>query len=187
MPLNEDNSTNPVLRPGPPGTWDAGALGSMSVVRVGEQLHMYYEAWAVWGDRWLMVYDPTGYFDQAGGTIRGATYKGEREPAYQNRLVVQSPARNYRAPSQVPNHYEFQDAVRLASQSIWARLDLQRAPLTTGTPVAAELWSWLPNEGRVVVVAHRALPRLALRLPEGALRAGTCCRRGEDAVESKIG
>ena len=38
-------------------------------------------------------------------------------------------------------------------------------PLTTGTPVAAELWSWLPNEGRVALVAHRSLARLALRLP----------------------
>jgi hypothetical protein len=40
-------------------------------------------------------------------------------------------------------------------------------PLTSGIPVAAELWSWLPNEGRAVVVAHRPLRRLALRLPWG--------------------
>ena len=36
---------NPVLTPGSKGTWDAGALGSMSVVKVGEVFHMYYEAW----------------------------------------------------------------------------------------------------------------------------------------------
>ncbi len=38
---------NPVLRPGPEGTWDAGALGSMSVLKVGDVFHMYYEAWGV--------------------------------------------------------------------------------------------------------------------------------------------
>ena len=39
--------TNPILRPGPKGTWDAGALGSMSVIKVGDTFHMYYEAWGV--------------------------------------------------------------------------------------------------------------------------------------------
>lgn len=38
-------SGNPVLSPGRDGEWDAGALGSMTVVRVGEVYHMYYEAW----------------------------------------------------------------------------------------------------------------------------------------------
>jgi hypothetical protein len=38
---------NPVLQPGPEGTWDAGALGSMSVLKVGDTFHMYYEAWGV--------------------------------------------------------------------------------------------------------------------------------------------
>jgi hypothetical protein len=41
--------SNPVLRPGAPGTWDAGALGSMSVLKVGELFHMYYEAWSIRG------------------------------------------------------------------------------------------------------------------------------------------
>ncbi len=41
------------------------------------------------------------------------------------------------------------------------------SPLTTGTPLAAELWSWLPNQGRVAVAAHLPLARLALRLPAG--------------------
>ena len=35
---------NPVLRPGAEGTWDEGALGSMSVLKVGEVFHMYYES-----------------------------------------------------------------------------------------------------------------------------------------------
>jgi predicted GH43/DUF377 family glycosyl hydrolase len=38
---------NPVLRPGAPGAWDAGALGSMTVLKVGELFHIYYEAWGV--------------------------------------------------------------------------------------------------------------------------------------------
>jgi hypothetical protein len=38
---------NPVISPGSPGSWDAGALGSMTVLRVGEIFHLYYEAWGV--------------------------------------------------------------------------------------------------------------------------------------------
>jgi predicted GH43/DUF377 family glycosyl hydrolase len=38
---------NPVISPGAVGEWDAGALGSMTVVRVGATFHMYYEAWGV--------------------------------------------------------------------------------------------------------------------------------------------
>jgi len=39
--------------------------------------------------------------------------------------------------------------------------------LTSGTPVAARIWSWLPYDGRVAVIAHQPLARLALRLPDG--------------------
>jgi hypothetical protein len=38
---------NPVLAPGKEGEWDAGALGSMSVLEVDGVYHMYYEAWGV--------------------------------------------------------------------------------------------------------------------------------------------
>ena len=38
---------NPVLKPGPKGAWDAGALGSMTVLKAGNLFHMYYEAWGV--------------------------------------------------------------------------------------------------------------------------------------------
>ncbi|MHC4437897.1 MAG: hypothetical protein ACYS3S_11095, partial [Planctomycetota bacterium] len=41
------HQANPVIRPGRKGQWDAGALGSMSVLKVGDILHMYYEAWGV--------------------------------------------------------------------------------------------------------------------------------------------
>ena len=44
-------TNNPVLRPGAKGEWDAGALGSMTVLRVGEVFHMYYEAWGVRGSQ----------------------------------------------------------------------------------------------------------------------------------------
>ncbi len=40
---------NPVLQSGAKGGWDAGALGSMTVLKVGKVLHMYYEAWGIRG------------------------------------------------------------------------------------------------------------------------------------------
>jgi len=40
-------TNNPVLRPGAKGEWDAGALGTMNVLKVGNVFHMYYEAWGV--------------------------------------------------------------------------------------------------------------------------------------------
>jgi predicted GH43/DUF377 family glycosyl hydrolase len=45
-----DYENNPVLTVGEPGTWDAGALGSMTVLKVGDTYHMYYEAWGVRSD-----------------------------------------------------------------------------------------------------------------------------------------
>ncbi len=50
-------------------------------------------------------------------------------------------------------------------------------PLSVGTPVAAEVWSWLPREGRAAVVAHRPLVRLAVRVPDGAMISETRVRR----------
>jgi len=41
---------NPVLQLGAKGAWDAGALGSMTVLKVGDVCHLYYEAWGVRGD-----------------------------------------------------------------------------------------------------------------------------------------
>ena len=41
---------NPVLSPGPEGSFDAGALGSMSVVLVDSVFHLYYETWGVRSD-----------------------------------------------------------------------------------------------------------------------------------------
>lgn len=40
---------NPVLAPGPAGSWDSGALGSLTVLRVDGVWHLYYEAWGVRG------------------------------------------------------------------------------------------------------------------------------------------
>ena len=45
-------SNNPVLRLGTKGEWDAGALGSMTVLRVGDLFHLYYEAWGVRGNKY---------------------------------------------------------------------------------------------------------------------------------------
>lgn len=36
---------NPILSPGKPGEWDAGAIGSVTVAIVDGVYHMYYEAW----------------------------------------------------------------------------------------------------------------------------------------------
>jgi len=43
-------SNNPVIDVGEEGTFDAGALGSMSVVEAKDMFHMYYEAWEVRSD-----------------------------------------------------------------------------------------------------------------------------------------
>jgi hypothetical protein len=39
---------NPILTP-TPGTFDAGGIGTSTVVKVGETYHMYYEAWGKFG------------------------------------------------------------------------------------------------------------------------------------------
>ena len=43
-------SENPVVTMGAEGSWDAGALGSMSVLKVRDTFHVYYEAWGVRSD-----------------------------------------------------------------------------------------------------------------------------------------
>ena len=42
---------NPVLACGEEGSWDAGALGSVCLLRVDGVYHMYYEAWGVRSDK----------------------------------------------------------------------------------------------------------------------------------------
>lgn len=42
---------NPVLKTGPEDSWDAGALGSMTIIKVGEVFHIYYEAWGSRSDK----------------------------------------------------------------------------------------------------------------------------------------
>jgi len=44
--------------------------------------------------------------------------------------------------------------------------------LTEAAPIAAELWSHLPYEGRVTFRAHQPISRVALRLPDGTDLAG---------------
>lgn len=41
-----DYTNNPILSPGSSGSWDAGAIETMTVVRVGDWYHLYYEGWA---------------------------------------------------------------------------------------------------------------------------------------------
>lgn len=49
---------NPLLSPGPEGSWDAGAIGSMTVLNVNGVYHMYYEAWGI---RTQKIWDATEY------------------------------------------------------------------------------------------------------------------------------
>ena len=61
------------------------------------------------------------------------------------------------------------------------------APLTIAAPVAAELWSYLPFEGKVRITAHRIIERLALRLPDGAHGPGARSKRsGEPEKPSRL-
>ena len=53
-----------------------------------------------------------------------------------------------------------------------------QAPFTLAAPVAAELFSYLPYEGRVEVRALQPIAQLALRLPDGTELAGARVRRG---------
>jgi hypothetical protein len=45
-----DYTNNPILAPGSSGAWDAGALETMAVAKVGNLWHLYYEGWAQNGD-----------------------------------------------------------------------------------------------------------------------------------------
>jgi DUF1680 family protein len=50
-------------------------------------------------------------------------------------------------------------------------------PLSSGTRVAAELWSYLPRTGKVRLIAHQPIARLALRLPDGVEARGARVQR----------
>ena len=85
---------NPVLCCGASGEWDAGALGSMTILKVGELFHMYCEGWGIRENSavdyntlqighamsrdglWLICFGPDGHFDQKGCDIRLAIYQG---------------------------------------------------------------------------------------------------------------
>lgn len=49
---------NPVISVGPEGSWDAGAIGSMTVLLVEDVFHLYYESW---GDRSEKEWDAAEY------------------------------------------------------------------------------------------------------------------------------
>jgi hypothetical protein len=57
-------------------------------------------------------------------------------------------------------------------------------PLTTGTPIAAELWSYLPHEGRIILLAHQTISRVMFRLPDGVDETGLRVRRTSEATTS---
>jgi len=57
---------NPILKPGPEGSFDAGALGSVCVLRVGDVFHLYYMYyWYGWDEpqafKLVTSATPTGF------------------------------------------------------------------------------------------------------------------------------
>ena len=65
---------NPVLAPGPAGSWDAGALGSMTVLNART---MHKSTHVIQNDgQWEMFFGQDGFFDQAGQDVRLAVFKG---------------------------------------------------------------------------------------------------------------
>jgi hypothetical protein len=62
-----------------------------------------------------------------GDVVVAVSPPGEREPTYQNRLHPSLPKSRSIANERVPDTYELQDAARLASMSMLARLDRQRS------------------------------------------------------------
>jgi hypothetical protein len=86
--------------------------------------------------------------------------------------------------------FEWRDAGReLRVHLLWNRRIPGPAdpPLGRGVPVAAELWSRLPFEGRVEVAVHRPIDRLLLRLPDGAEAARARWRRVLEAKAAEGG
>jgi hypothetical protein len=58
-------------------------------------------------------------------------------------------------------------------------------PFTMAAPVAGELWSWLPAQGRVQFRPLQDIARLQLRLPDGADLAGARFKRLHSAATAQ--
>jgi len=86
---------------------------------------------------------------------------------------AQSEWRNVPGGKELRVHLLFNRAVRGPAEAVRAN---DYSPLP-GAPIAAQVWSWLPYEGRVCVIAYQPLARLALRLPDGADPSVTRVRR----------
>jgi hypothetical protein len=69
-------TNNPVIPLGSPGSWDTGALGTMTVVRVGGLYHLYYEAWGVRGSN-----DKDYYTLQIGHAVSSDGVHWTKDPA----------------------------------------------------------------------------------------------------------
>lgn len=59
-------------------------------------------------------------------------------------------------------------------------------PFTKASSLACELWSYLPNEGKVVLITHQAMERIALRLPGGADFSHVQTSRKKDRAEKLL-
>jgi hypothetical protein len=101
---------------------------------------------------WATANDLIGYPEiegcGAGGGVQGITLAWN----------AQSEWRNLSDGKELRIHLLFNRRIRGPAQTA----------LTNGVPVALELWSDLPYRGRVVMVAHQPITKLAVRLPDGA-------------------
>jgi hypothetical protein len=70
----------------------------------------------------------------------------------------QSEWRNTPGGAELTVHLLFNRTIRAKSQP----------PFTAAAPIAAQLWSHLPYQGQVHLLAHQPLPHLRLRLPDGS-------------------
>jgi hypothetical protein len=135
-----------------------------------------------------------------GDVVVGVTPPGAREPAYQNRLKPPLLLPSLGGQERVPDTYELQDAVRLASMSMLARLDLKRGgqpffrvyPFASPPRAEHEKWDDGDMSGRYVeaLIAGRRMTGIPIDAREALLRSylaglfdakdGLCYTQGTD-------
>jgi DUF1680 family protein len=110
---------------------------------------------------WGLPNDLIGYPEiegcGAGGGVQGLSLAWE----------AQSEWRDAEESTELRIHLLFNREVRGPSQG----------SVSQGAPVALELWSSLPFQGRVTMLAHRQIDRLSVRLPDGTEPAAARVRR----------
>jgi hypothetical protein len=116
-----------------------------------------------------------------GDVVVGVSPPGEREPTYQNRLRPAPAAASSVVNERVPDTYELDDAVRLASMSMLARLDLERGaqpffriyPFASPPRAEHDKWDDGDMSGRYVeaLIAARRISGIPMDSRETLLRS----------------